>query len=94
MELLYNTTKMRECSDDMNKLITSLEKKYDELFDRIKNMPIVTHEWVGSAAEKYARVSLIEKREYDNYIDDLKRYANYLKEMAEQIDSKKEKLRR
>lgn len=94
MELLYDTAKMEQCGKDMLRLIESLENKYDSLFDRLHNIPKVTGEWIGPAAENFATKVLLEKKEYDNYIIDLKYYANFLIDYAYELESKKGKMRK
>lgn len=94
METYFDTAKMRECGNNMNILIDSLKNTYDELFNRFENMNKTTGEWVGDSAERFILATRIEKKEYLDYISDLKEYANYLIENSDYIDSKLNDLRR
>lgn len=94
LEVYVDTQKMRNCSSDIYDEINILKKTYDEMFNRLKNMPIRTHEWVGPAAQQYVNAINKEKVDYDNYIKDLKEYAKFLNNAANDYDNAASRIRR
>lgn len=94
MKVNINTKRLRECGNDILKLVEELRDTYCSLFDRIDKIPTTTKEWVGESSEKFVTLVRKDKINYINYINDLKKYGNYLIESANSLDQLISKVRR
>jgi len=92
-EIKVDTTKMRESGQDIMKIALELESELNNLFNRISNMPTLTREWTGEAAELFARCSQAEKVQYMQLKDTLYSYGNYLNYCAELFENDINKMR-
>jgi len=86
-KLDIDTRKMRECGNEIMKLSISVGDDINNLFDRIQNIPTVTCEWVGQAAEAYASRAKKEKLVYLQFKDILYSYGKYLVDGAEELEN-------
>ena len=94
LELYVDTQKMKNCSSEIYDNINSLKKIYDEMFERIQKMPYKTREWIGPAAENYVIAIGREKTEFYAYLNDLKEYAEFLNDAANDYENMASKIRR
>ena len=92
MDYYFDTAKMREYSKELKYLIDTLESYYNLFFDKLRDMPTISKEWTGQSATLYSSAANLDKKSYNNYIDALRSYSKHLDEVADLIDSKKERM--
>lgn len=86
-EIEVNTTKLRECGNDIMSIANSLENDINDLFDRINNMPVNTYEWTGEAAMAFAKRAKLEKQQYIELKNCLYKYGKYLVECSTNLEN-------
>lgn len=82
-----DTNKMRECGNDIMQLAIEIGDQFNNLFNRIQNMPVKTGEWTGVAASTFVSSVLAEKAQYMQLKDELYNYGKYLVEGANDLES-------
>ncbi len=93
-EIKVDTKRIRECGDDILKLVEELKLTYNEMFTRFEKIPTETREWVGPTAEKYSAAVLGNKPTYMNFAKDLYKYGEYLINCANAYDEIVNQVRR
>ncbi len=81
-----DTTKMRECGEDIMELSNELGENFEQLFTRLANMPAKTFEWVGSSANNFAITTNIEKSDYVKLKNNIYMLGKHLVESADSLD--------
>lgn len=80
---------------DLSKDIMSLANQYDiqitKLFKMLGDVPYTTKEWVGNQAERYFKLVLLDKNDFLDFGNELKRYARKLSEDSDKLDDAIEK---
>ena len=84
--LNVDTTKMRECGEDIMELSNELGENFEQLFTRLANIPAKTYEWVGNSANTFAMKANIEKSNYVKLKNDIYRFGKHLVESADSIE--------
>ncbi len=92
-EIKVDTVKMRECGNDIMRISNEIGNEFDNLFNRLINMPTKTFEWTGMAAKSYASKMKTEKSEYIQLKNNLYNYGKYLVDCANNLDGKISNLR-
>lgn len=87
-QIEIDTTKVKECGQNVMELATEIGDDFTQLFDHIKKMPYSTGEWVGPAAEQYANNVGNEKALYMQVKDIIYSMGNFLVDNATEIESK------
>lgn len=82
-----DTNKMRECGNDIMQLAIEIGEQFNNLFNRIQNMPVKTGEWTGVAASTFVSSVLSEKAQYMQLKDELYNYGKYLVEGSNDLES-------
>lgn len=82
-----NTVKLRECASDILQLETEYELLIKALFDRMIQVPTVTQEWIGGAAEKYSKIVASEKEQYLTYGRAIRQIGMVLMTEADSVES-------
>lgn len=67
-----NTVKVENISKDILSLANDLNTEINNLFNRFSEVPTVTREWVGQQAQTYFRIVASEKKQYTNFVNDLR----------------------
>lgn len=87
-QIEIDTTKLKECGQNVMDLAIDIGEDFTQLFDRIKKMPYSTGEWVGPAAERYATNVGNEKALYMQVKDIIYSMGKFLFDNATEIESK------
>lgn len=88
-----NTTKMRECGNDIMTISNEIGTEFNNIFDRISNMPTSTFEWTGESANAFVLKANSEKVQYMQLKDVLYNYGKYLVDCANNLDNEITNLR-
>ena len=78
MNFDVDTEKMRECGQDIILITKSIQEAINGMFARLSQIPIKTHEWIGTSANEYVRRAKIDKAQYINFTEDLYRFGKLL----------------
>lgn len=81
-----DTVKLSECGKDILSSVCYFNSNINGLYTKIYNVPRVTKEWVGVAANNYAAMLVKEKDQYINYGISMKKIANILIDYANDIN--------
>lgn len=81
-----DTVKIRECGNDILKLVSDLNDNIEELYDRIAKMPTKTFEWVGDSANEFVAIVNVEKTVYVEMKNTLQKYGKYLLDTADILE--------
>ena len=82
-----DTVKLNNCGNDIIKLSQDLSDLCNELYDRINNIPTVTHEWQGSSADAYVKKALEEKIQVVDFKDQLYAFGDNMVKSAQDYES-------
>lgn len=88
-----DTSKMRECGENIMELSNELGENFEQLFTRLTNMPAKTFEWVGSSANNFSMIANIEKSDYVKLKNNIYRFGKHLVESANSLDESIKKSR-
>ena len=81
-----DTIKLAECGKNILSEAGDFNTNINNLYSRLYNVPRVTKEWVGVAANNYASIVLKEKKQYITYGDTLKKMGELLIDYALDIE--------
>ena len=79
--MYVDTSKIRECKANLDSYIENLNSIYDSLFENLESIT-KNNVWVGDVAERYVNSVIRDKKEFYNYISDLREYSKYLDNVA------------
>lgn len=82
-----DTNEIYNYSKDIIKSSEELVLKFNDLFKRIENVPLLTKEWIGSSSIRYVNIVKNEEEKYYKYVDDLKMYGKTLSSLALDFDN-------
>ena len=85
--IIMDTTKMKECGNDIMALTIEIGNELDALFDRIANIPVKSFEWTGEAANLFAQNARKDKVQYMKFKDDLYNKGKLLVECASNLEA-------
>lgn len=81
-----NSYRLREAGNDIIMLTKEINEILNNIFTMIENMPTKTNEWMGYAAEDFARVAKLEKKDYSTFINNIDKYGKYLIEYSNKVE--------
>lgn len=93
-EIKVDTKKMRECGSQMIDISLNLGEEFNNLFERLANIPYKTKEWSGEAAVAFAERSKSEKAQYVQLKETIYKMGKHLVEQADYLDNEIDSLRR
>ena len=85
MAVNIDTQKMRNCGNDMLKLVEELRATYTNMFNELSNVSN-SRVWIGDNAEKFINSLVKDKLEFMNYVNSLAKYGNYLLDSSAQYE--------
>lgn len=93
-EIKVDTQKMRDCGNQMMEISLSLGEEFNNLFDKLANIPYKTKEWTGEAAIVFAERSKCEKGQYIQLKETIYKLGKHLVEQADFLEKSINSLRR
>ena len=73
-----NTTEVENITKEMTSLTNELETTFNDLFQRLTNVPRGTGEWIGGQADFYFDKVATDKQQYVNFINDLRKFTQMI----------------
>jgi len=86
-KLSIETQKVKQCGEDIMKLSEEYLRLIHDFYKRIADIPTVTGEWRGVAAEKFAAIASLEEPMYKDLGDAIREYGATMKMYASMIKS-------
>lgn len=93
-EIKVDTVKMRECGNNIMQISLEIGEEFDQLFERLQNIPTKTFEWTGASAQAFASRAIQEKPQYMNLKNDLYKRGKFLVDYSNYLESNIESLRK
>lgn len=82
-----NSSNLYENGKKIIKLVDELENNIYYIFKRMEGMSTVTGEWKGTSATNFIKNIKKDKKQYKDWLCQLRNYGNNLLKQAEIIDS-------
>lgn len=80
-----DTDRLKEISQDIMSKANEYDIKITKLFKMLGDVPYTTKEWVGNQAERYFKTILLDKNDFLEFGNELKRYAKKLSEDSDKL---------
>ena len=93
MAVNIDTQKIRNCGNDILKLVEDLRGTYTSMFNELSNVSN-SRVWIGDNADKFISSLAQDKLEFMNYVNSLSKYGNYLLDTATQYEKTIDGVRR
>lgn len=71
----------------INNIVSDLEKKINEYFKKINEIPN-TKEWFGNDADLYSKTVIQDKEDFLNYLSGIKNISKEMSEFATSVENK------
>ncbi len=84
--LYVDTARLRENGERIISISNELSENFNQLFDRITNIPSKSFEWVGEGANVFSNSVSKEKNNYISLKNNVYSYGKYLVDMAEELE--------
>lgn len=73
-----NTTEIEDIAKDINKIVSEINSEFDDLFNRLADVPYGTREWVGNKATYYFNKISSDRTIYKNFTNNLNEIGMHL----------------
>ncbi len=82
-----DTDKIKEKGDKIVKYANDYKQLINKLFNIILCGSNIDQAWVGEAADKYKKIISLDKEDYLDFGDNIKKFGNYLQKYAKESDN-------
>lgn len=88
MSVTYvDTSKIEEIGNEIINLSTEYQVEVNRLFKRLSEVPSVTREWVGQQANKYFDIISLDKSDYIEFGNQIKKLGSEAINIANSFDN-------